>query len=59
MNPDKIYREGFLRAIRLLREAINANRTLSILERIWLENTLKIMEKRAEKPMLTEMQGVI
>jgi hypothetical protein len=59
MNPDRVYRQGFLRAVNLVREAIQINRNLTFLDRQIIEQVLDQLEERTQKPMLTNMQGVI
>lgn len=59
VSPDTYYRRGFLRAIRMIREAVQANKHLPQLDRIRLLNDLALLEKKAATPMLTEMQGPI
>ncbi len=58
MNPDKIYRQGFLRAVQIMKEAIREKKSLSPLDKKQLFDDLALLEQKAKVPMLTSMQGL-
>jgi hypothetical protein len=58
MNPDKIYRQGFLRAVQIMKEAIREKKSLSPLAKKQLFDDLALLEQKAKVPMLTSMQGL-
>lgn len=58
MNPDKIYRQGFLRAVQIMKEAIREKKSLSPFDKKQLFDDLALLEQKAKVPMLTSMQGL-
>ena len=56
MNPDKLYRQGFLRAIQMAKDIILNKRHLAPLDKKQLIDDLTLLEQKANVPMLMKMQ---
>lgn len=56
MDIDEVYRQGFLRAVDMVRQAIKKNQALGDLDRIKINEVLDILAKRAQEKMLSVMQ---